>query len=194
MYSFYSIKGWYELILLSGRVIQTHFTQCKGDTNSFYSIERWYKLILLHERVTHIHFIQWKGDTNSFYSMEGWYKCILLQWMKKQTQLTCNEKETQTEGWYKLIFLSGRVILIHLNPRKWYNLILIHGRKKQTHLTWKGDTNWRVTHSQFTPLKNDTNSCYSYSKFKMGRTSRNINETKFSVNNMHIFTVTVCPF
>ena len=178
MYSFYSIKGWYEFILLSGRVIQTHFTQWKGDTNSFYSIERWYKLILLHERVTHIHFTQWKGDTNFFDSREGWYKCIslngrvtqthftqwngdinsfspvegwykliLLQWMKKQTQLTCNEKETQTEGRYKLIFLSGRVTLTHITPRKWHNLILLHGRKKQTHLTWKGD-NDRVTQTE----------------------------------------------
>ena len=183
--------------------MQTHFSQWKGDTNSFfYVVGGWCILILLHKRVIQTHLTQWDGDTNSFYPVQGWHKLILLQWRKKQTHLTCNESLTQTERWYKFIFLSGRVTLTHFTPWKWHSLILLHGGRNK--LTWLE----RVTMKGWLKLKGDTLSIYSIEEWHKlillfhGRVTKNqftliqvqkrqnfrkINETKFSANDMHIY-------
>ena len=157
-------------------MIQTHFTQWKGDTNLFYSINGWQVLILprgrvkqthftrgrviqthlLNERVTQTHLTQFKGDTNSFYCVEEWYKLIWHSGRVIQTHFTL-------EGWYKLILLSGRVIQTHFTLEEWYKLILLGGSMIQTHFTlWKGDTNSFYSMEEWNTLiafniKGDTN-------------------------------------
>ena len=127
--------------------MQTHFSQWKGDTNSFYSVVGgWCILILLHKKVIQTHLTQWDGDTNSFYPVKGWYK--LFTPMKEETNhLTCNESLTQTERWYKLILLSGRVTQTQFTQWRVTQSHFTPWRKKQTHLTWKGD-NERVTQTK----------------------------------------------